>query len=50
MRKGRLELSYKGTIAKAPATLYPWYEVPHRKEIEVDIIFGHWAALMGNMP
>lgn len=45
--EGRLDLSYKGTIAKAPANLYPWYEVPHRKEIQADIVFGHWAALMG---
>ena len=96
---GRLNLSYKGTIAQAPTNLYPWYEVPHRKKIrplsklaaedelrgdterrtgvytqvhedsstvstkqvasavesgkrsiEVDIIFGHWAALMGKCP
>lgn len=45
--QGRLELSYKGTIGKAPAHLYPWYEVPCRKEIDVEIVFGHWAALMG---
>lgn len=48
--EGKLELSYKGTIAKAPANIYPWYEVPHRKEIEADIVFGHWAALMGVCP
>lgn len=45
-----LELGYKGTLADAPANLYPWYEVPHRKEIDVDIVFGHWAALMGKCP
>ena len=48
--QGRLELGYKGTIAQAPANLYPWYEVPNRKEIDVDIVFGHWAALMGKCP
>lgn len=48
--QGRLDLAYKGTIAEAPATLYPWYEVPNRKEIDEDIIFGHWAALMGQCP
>jgi bis(5'-nucleosyl)-tetraphosphatase (symmetrical) len=48
--QGRLELSYKGTLAQAPKHLYPWYEVPHRKEIDVDLIFGHWAALMGQCP
>lgn len=45
--QGHLDLSYKGTIAKAPANLYPWFEVPVRKDIAVDIVFGHWAALMG---
>lgn len=48
--EGRLELHYKGGIAKAPAHLYPWYAVPHRKEIEFDVVFGHWAALMGVCP
>lgn len=46
-KDGRLQLSYKGTIAKAPADLYPWYAVPGRKTIEADIVFGHWAALKG---
>lgn len=47
---GRLELNYKGAISKAPAHVHPWYEVPGRKEIEADIVFGHWAALMGLCP
>ncbi|MBA2648343.1 MAG: symmetrical bis(5'-nucleosyl)-tetraphosphatase [Legionella sp.] len=46
--QGGLDFSFKGPINQAPAHLYPWYEVPGRKAIEVDIIFGHWAALMGN--
>lgn len=44
---GRLDLGYKGTLSKAPNHLYPWFAVPCRKEIEMDIVFGHWAALMG---
>lgn len=47
---GSLELSYKGGITKAPNYLFPWFLVPMRKEIEADILFGHWAALMGNCP
>lgn len=47
---GRLELGYNGTVAQVPGTLYPWYEVPIRKEIECDLVFGHWAALMGECP
>lgn len=45
--KGRLILTYKGTIANAPPKLYPWFEVPHRQEIKADLVFGHWAALNG---
>ncbi|KTD49331.1 symmetrical bis(5'-nucleosyl)-tetraphosphatase [Legionella quateirensis] len=48
--QGRLELNYKGTISKAPAHFHPWYEAPGRKEITADIVFGHWAALMGLCP
>ena len=48
--QGTLELNYKGTIDKAPENLYPWYAVPRRKEINVDIVFGHWAALRGECP
>lgn len=48
--QGDLVLTYKGTIEKAPSSLYPWYNVPGRKEIEADIVFGHWAALRGQCP
>jgi bis(5'-nucleosyl)-tetraphosphatase (symmetrical) len=48
--QGRLDLGFKGTVAQATENLYPWYAVPHRLEIKADIVFGHWAALMGNCP
>lgn len=48
--QGDLVLTYKGTIEKAPADLYPWYSVPHRQDIDADIVFGHWAALQGQCP
>lgn len=48
--KGHLVLGYKDTLAQVPAHLYPWYAVPGRKNIEIDIVFGHWAALMGYCP
>ncbi|STY27909.1 bis(5'-nucleosyl)-tetraphosphatase [Legionella wadsworthii] len=48
--RGQIDWDYKGTIAQAPTNLYPWFDVPSRKEIDADIIFGHWAALMGNCP
>jgi bis(5'-nucleosyl)-tetraphosphatase (symmetrical) len=49
-REGHLVHSYKGTLQQAPAHLYPWYAVPNRLEIPVDIVFGHWAALQGKCP
>jgi bis(5'-nucleosyl)-tetraphosphatase (symmetrical) len=48
--QGKLELNYKGAINKTPANFYPWYSVPNRKKIKADIVFGHWAALMGLSP
>lgn len=47
---GQLELNYKGTVDKAPVHLYPWFCVPARKEIAAQLVFGHWAALMGICP
>lgn len=49
-RYGQLDFNDKGNLADAPPGLYPWYEVPDRQEIEADIVFGHWAALMGACP
>ncbi|RUR08466.1 symmetrical bis(5'-nucleosyl)-tetraphosphatase [Legionella sp. km772] len=49
-QEGNLDLSYKGDISKAPSSLFPWFLVPKRKELAPDILFGHWAALMGNCP
>lgn len=47
---GHLMLTYKGTLDKAPADLYPWFSVPNRQPIDADIVFGHWAALAGQCP
>ncbi|WP_133127648.1 symmetrical bis(5'-nucleosyl)-tetraphosphatase [Legionella nagasakiensis] len=48
--QGRLCFNYKGTVSNAPKNLYPWYAVPQRHEISADIVFGHWAALLGQCP
>jgi bis(5'-nucleosyl)-tetraphosphatase (symmetrical) len=45
---GRLDLSYKGTLQNKPDGLVPWFDVPHRLNSNVKIIFGHWAALGGH--
>jgi bis(5'-nucleosyl)-tetraphosphatase (symmetrical) len=46
-RRGYLDFSYKGTICQAPSPLIPWFSLPTRVPIAVDIVFGHWAALGG---
>lgn len=46
---GRLDLTYKGNIANKPKNLLPWFEVPGRKNADAKIIFGHWAALNGEI-
>lgn len=47
---GHLELASKGGPDHPPAHTYPWYAVPSRYILDVDIIFGHWAALQGRCP
>lgn len=44
---GRLELQYKGKLSDKPQELVPWFDVKDRKNKEIKIIFGHWAALGG---
>lgn len=48
--QGAIDFHYKEGITYIPQGLYPWYEVPIRKEIKPDILFGHWAALQGHCP
>lgn len=40
-----MDLSYTGTIEKAPKGLKPWFNVPGRKSVDHTIVFGHWSAL-----
>ena len=44
---GHLDLKCKAGVSDAPAGLMPWYAHPRRKSRHIDIVFGHWAALMG---
>lgn len=48
-RQGELDFDYKGVLEQAPPSLIPWYEVPGRKAQGSKIIFGHWAALNGEV-
>ncbi len=45
---GKLDLTTKGEIDNAPSGYQPWFKFnrPHTEDIK--IIFGHWAALLGN--
>ena len=47
---GHLELTGKGVPLHPPEHMYPWYAVPTRCSLDVDLIFGHWAALKGHCP
>lgn len=42
---GGLDLGFKGEPDRAPGELLPWFEVPWRRNRELRIVFGHWAAL-----
>lgn len=44
---GRLDLKFKGTLDSRPENLLPWFQVPGRRNADLNIVFGHWAALGG---
>lgn len=48
--EGKLNLSFKGELDSAPANLIPWYEIPRVEPLSIRLLFGHWAALMGQCP
>lgn len=47
--QGEMILSFKGKIGTQPDGFLPWYEVK-RLTRQSRIVFGHWAALMGQAP
>lgn len=44
---GRLELTAKGESKAAPPDFLPWFNIPNPSLSNTKVIFGHWAALMG---
>lgn len=42
---GALSFVNKGQIGSQKAQLMPWFAVPQRRNADLNIIFGHWAAL-----
>lgn len=49
-KRGRLELATKNaTVSEKSPNFLPWFAHPHRKTAHIDILFGHWAALRGQV-
>lgn len=48
-QEGKLELVFKGKLSDKPPHLLPWFDVPHRRNRDNKIIFGHWASLGGKV-
>jgi bis(5'-nucleosyl)-tetraphosphatase (symmetrical) len=46
---GQLELKTKSTVEDAPEGYLPWFAIKNRKTKDDNIIFGHWAALKGEV-
>lgn len=44
-REGVPCLDFSGPPGDAPPGCHPWFEAPGRKEKNVTVVFGHWAAL-----
>ncbi len=42
---GRLDFKNKGAIGTQPKHLMPWFAVPERKSLDMNIVFGHWSTL-----
>lgn len=42
---GSLNFDQKGPPGSQPAELMPWFRVPGRRNADLNIVFGHWAAL-----
>lgn len=50
--KGKLDFNAKGTLESQPKGYAPWFIFPRKKakEQHIRILFGHWAALNGQIP
>ncbi len=42
---GTLELQHKGPPGSQAVGLLPWFALPHRKTVDIRLVFGHWSAL-----
>lgn len=44
---GKLDLTSKGSLNDIPAGFSPWFMLPNARPSNLQIIFGHWSALLG---
>ena|SRR3989338_6719638 len=47
--EGILDLKNKGELMTAAPGYLPWFKIPNRATNHVPLIFGHWAALRGQV-
>jgi bis(5'-nucleosyl)-tetraphosphatase (symmetrical) len=47
---GEMEFSANEGAAAAPPGYMPWFEVPGRAALGTPIAFGHWSALVSDLP
>ncbi len=45
---GKLDFIAKGDRHNAPHGFMPWFEIPTVRDPNLRVLFGHWAALMGD--
>ena len=43
--EGVLCFTYKGPLGTQPPGFLPWFRVPGRRSMDLNIVFGHWGAL-----
>ncbi len=44
----QLHFDQKGPLGSQSKNLHPWFQLPRHLAADIDIIFGHWAALNGH--
>jgi len=42
-----LELTAKNAPEQSKSTLTPWFSIPSKLDQSINVIFGHWASLLG---
>jgi bis(5'-nucleosyl)-tetraphosphatase (symmetrical) len=43
--EGNMDLRLKGAPGTQPPGMLPWFQVPHRRNRGVRVVFGHWSTL-----